>query len=97
MTISRYSRAPILKLGEQYGTSDAIVVIRNAVKNGTIRTREVIVRGAERLDTLAGSLLGDGRLWWVLASTSGIGWSLQCPPGTILLVPDIQDIANLVG
>src|SRR5258706_4026401 len=97
MAFSRYSRAPILNLGEFFGTSTAIAVIRQAVKNGTIRTREVTTRGFERLDTIAGSIYGDGRYWWVLAATSDVGWALQVPPGTIINVPDLNDIASIVS
>ena len=97
MAFSRYARTPILKLGEQYGTSVAATTIRQAVANGSIKTREVVVRGAERLDTMAGALFGDGRLWWILAATSDIGWALQVPPGTIIRVPDINAIASLIG
>jgi hypothetical protein len=97
MSFSRYSRAPLLKLGEQFGTSGAITTIRQALANGTIKYREVTLRGVERLDTLAGSIYGDGRYWWVLAAASDIGWGLQIPAGTIIKIPDINDIAALVG
>lgn len=97
MTFSRYSRSPVLDLGGQFGTSNAIVVIRQAIKDGTIKTREIVVRGAERLDTLAGSIYGDSRYWWILASASDIGWGLQVPPGTIIRIPDLGDIAQLVA
>jgi hypothetical protein len=97
MPFSRYARAPLLRLGEQYGTSTAITIVRNAVKDGSIKTRETVVRGAERLDTLAGSIFGDSRYWWVLAATSDIGWGLQVPPGTIIRIPDLNDISNLIG
>lgn len=95
MAFSRYSRTPILKLGEQYGTSTAQTKIREAIKNGTIKTREIVVRGAERLDTIAGSTYGDARYWWVLAAASDIGWGLQIPPGTIIRIPDLNDVAQI--
>lgn len=94
---SRYNRTPILRMGEQYGTSETITVIRNSIKNGVLRTNETVMHEAQRLDTLAGQFYGDGRLWWVLAAASDIGWGLQVPPGTIIKVPDLQDVANLVG
>ena len=97
MAFSRYSRAPLLKLGEQFGTSTAISTIRKAVKDGTIKTHEIVVRGSERLDTIAGSVFGDGRYWWILAATSDVGWGLQVPVGTIINVPDLNDIAQLVA
>jgi len=97
MTFSRYSRAPILNLGAQYGTSRAIAAVRAAVKSGQIGTRELVLRGADRLDTLAGTLYGDGRYYWILAAASDIGWGLQVPAGTILRVPELGDIARLIG
>lgn len=97
MAFSRYTRAPVLDLGAQFGTSEAIRIIRNAVKNNTVETHEIILRGAERLDTMAGSLYGDGRYWWVLAAASNIGWGMQVPPGTVITVLKIDDVALLVG
>lgn len=97
MPFSRYSRAPILNLGAQYGTSRAIAAVRAAVKSGQIGTREIILRGADRLDTLAGSLYGDGRYYWILAAASDIGWGLQVPAGTVIKVPELGDIAKLIA
>lgn len=97
MAFSRYSRAPILNLGAQYGTSRAVEAIRAGIKSGQIVTRDMVVRGAERLDTIAGSLYGDGRYWWILAAASDIGWGMQVPPGTILKVPQLSSISALVG
>jgi len=94
---SRYNRCPILRLGEQYGTSEAINVIRSGIKNGTIKTRELTLTEAQRLDTLSGIIYGDGRAWWILAAASSIGYGLQVPPGTIINVPDINDIAALLS
>ena len=47
----------------------------------------------DRLDTLAGSVYGDGRLWWVIAAASGIGWWTQVPSGTLVLIPtDLTEV-----
>lgn len=97
MAFSRYSRAPVLAFGGKYGTSEAIRVIRTAVKNGSIPTREIFVRGAERLDTIAGEVYGDGRYWWILAAASDIGWGLQVPTNTVIVIPELSDIATLVA
>lgn len=94
---SRLNRTPILKMGSQYGTCEAITVIRQAIKNGRLSTREFVVHEAQRLDVLAGSIYGDGRSWWVLAASSNVGWGCQVPPGTIILVPDINAVADLVA
>lgn len=97
MAFSRYVRAPVLALGEHYGTSEAIRVIRSAIKNGKMPTKELIVHERQRLDTLAGAIYGDGRYWWILAASSNIGWALQVPPGTVLYVPELSDIAQVIG
>ena len=95
--LRRYARASILRFGKQYGTSQAIPVIRENVKNGNIRYTDLVLQESERLDILAGQFYGDGKLWWLIASASEIGWGLQVPPGTLLRIPDIQDCARYVG
>ena len=97
MPVSRYTRSPILAYGAQYGTGRAQAAIRSALKSGAIQANVVILRGRERLDTMAGVLYGDARLWWVLAAASNVGWGLQVPPGTILTVPYLVQVAALVG
>jgi hypothetical protein len=97
MAFSRYSRSPVLSFGLQYGTSSAITTIRTAVTNGSLSTREILVRGIERLDSLAGEIYGDARYWWILAAASDIGWGLQVPPGTIIKIPELGAVAQLVA
>lgn len=97
MAFSRYARSPMLKLGAQFGSSITATKIRQALRDGSIKSQEIVLRGAERLDTLAGSIYGDGRYWWIIAAASDIGWALQVPPGTIIRIPDLNDIASLVG
>jgi hypothetical protein len=98
MTFSRYARTSVLNLGTQFGTSRAIEAIRKGIASGQIKvSKQVVVRGAERLDTLAGDLYGDARYWWILAAASDVGWGLQVPVGTLLTVPVLGDIASLIG
>ena len=98
MAINRYSRSPIIDAGKKYGTSQAIPVIKQAVDSGQISTTKMILQGSERLDVIAGRIYGDSRNWWIIAAASGIGWSLQVPTGTQLLIPtDLSQIAELVG
>jgi nucleoid-associated protein YgaU len=97
MAISRYSTSPRLNFSEQYGTSTAITNIRAAIARGELTMKETIIRGAERLDTLAGEIYGDARYWWVLAAASDIGWGLQVPPGTIIKIPDLNSILRIIG
>lgn len=98
MAIRRYSRSPILGGGSQYGTSYAITAIKRAVDEGRLAVRVQIMQGEERLDVIAGRIYGDSSQWWIIAAASGIGWSLQVPPGTRLVIPiDLVQIASLVG
>lgn len=96
-TASRYSRTPVLGFGAQYGTSQATAAIRAAVRSGALPVKTIILRGIDRLDTLAGSVYGDGRYWWILAATSDIGWGLQLPAGTVIRVPALGDVLQLVS
>ena len=77
MALRRYNRTPVLKFGEKYGTSEAILAIRNNINNGNIRKKIYICEENVRLDILAGQEYGDGKLWWILAACSGIGWGLH--------------------
>jgi nucleoid-associated protein YgaU len=96
MAIDRYQNTPIIAYGSQYGTAEATNIIRKAIIGGNLAYKEVVVRGRERLDTLSGQLYGDSGYWWVLAAASEIGWALQIPPGTVLKVPDLKQVLNLV-
>lgn len=97
MPFSRYARTPKLDLGAQFGTSQAVAVIRAAIKSGRLPYTSTVIRGVERLDTLSGTIYGDARYWWVLAAASDIGWGLQVPPGTIIIIPDLSNVGQLVG
>lgn len=98
MTFSRYSRTPILGLNKLYGTSNIGTVIREGISLGLINFKEAVLVEGQRLDTIAGQEYGgQSDLYWVIAAASGIGWPLQVPPGTKLIIPDINDVANLVS
>lgn len=93
----RYLPAPVLGGGTFYGTYVPSKILRDAATSGLISVRKDYLREGERLDVIAGAEYGDSRLWWVIAGASGIGWNLQVPPGTYLLVPtDLVQVAALV-
>jgi hypothetical protein len=97
MAVSRYQKDTIISTPQRLSTAEAVPRIRRAVAAGTLATRELVLTEGQRLDNLAGSLYGDGRLWWVIAAASGIGWWLQAPPGTRILIPvDINAVMRLV-
>lgn len=97
MVLSRYARTQIVGLNFRYATSFAIPAIRENIANGNIRFDEIILDERVRLDILAGDSYGDGRLSWVIAAASGIGWQMQAPPGTLIRIPDLEDVARFVG
>ena len=98
MAIRRYTRTPVINGGKQLGTPDAAPAIKTAVNAGTISTTTQILQGAERLDVIAGRIYGDARNWWIIAAASGIGWGLQVPPGTRIVIPtDLGQVAAIVG
>jgi hypothetical protein len=97
MTLRRYARTPVFGLNQRYGTSFAIPAIRENIENGNIRFEEMILQESERLDTIAGRVYGDARLWWVLAAASNAGWSPQIPPGTLIIIPNLEDVEHVVG
>ena len=98
MAIKREARTPILNGGKQYGTNKSIRAIRRAVSSNSISFRVESLSAPARLDTIAGAEYQDGRMWWVIAAASNIGWSLQADAGTRLVIPiDLEEIAELIG
>lgn len=96
MYIDRYKSDSLLG-GKILSTNGAIRRLRDAFAAGQISTTSYVVKEGERLDVLAGRFYGDGRLWWVIAAASGIGWWVQVPPGTQLYVPtDLTQVQGLV-
>lgn len=96
MYIDRYSSDTVLN-GRILSTNAAIQRIKDAYNAGALSTTTMVLSEPDRLDILAGRYYGDGRLWWVIAATSGIGWWLQVPAGTRVVVPtDINQVKGLV-
>lgn len=97
MALRRYARTNILGANKQFGTSRAIQTIRSGIEVGTIRYTTQRVLDGQRLDSIAGSVYNNGKLWWIIAAASDVGWGLQVPPETVIRIPNISDIATLVG
>jgi len=91
----RYANTQKIAAGTQYGTAVAHNSVRRAVQQGRINTREHVLKEGERLDIIAGRTYGNSRLWWIIAAASGIGWGLQVPPGTLILIPvDLKQVSS---
>ena len=97
MAISRYTQAPRMNFGAQYGTSDTISKIRAGVQSGEIPTTVIFLKEIIRLDVLAGQYYGDAKYYWIIASASSVGWSLQIPPNTRIVIPDLQQALRYLG
>lgn len=97
MTIRRYSRTRVYGFNRRYGTSEAILTLRNGLNNGNIRSDLYVTKENERLDIIAGAKYNDSTLWWLIASCSNIGWGLQVPSNTRLLIPYLEDVVKYIG
>ena len=97
MSISRYTFTPKVKSNQAYATSEISQKIFRAAETLQIPCQVRPLNEGERLDTIAGQVYGSGRMWWVIAAASGIGWGLQVPPGTLIRIPtDLSLVMVLV-
>ena len=97
MALNRYKNDVPIRGGRILQSATAVMRIRQAVKAGGISLRVIVVKEAQRLDSIAGEVYGDGRLWWVIAAASNIGWPMQVPAGTRLHVPnDLSQVAGII-
>lgn len=91
MSRSRYTESSTLRGGLK--TAKTVASIRSRIRRNQIQTTDRILKQGERLDTIAQEVYGDGRLWWVIAAASNIGWCWQVPEGTLVKVPlDITSV-----
>ena len=86
MAESRYSFSKKIKDGQLITAADTFK-INVAIRYGQVPYETIILEQGQRLDHIAGAAYGDGTLWWIIAAASGIGWGMQCPPGTIIKIP----------
>ena len=95
MAFSRYLRVPSVERNTK-SMSVINASIRKGIVNGTIPSNTLVLEEGRRLDQLAGQIYGSGSYWWILAAASGIGWGLQVPAGTIIIIPnDLGQILSL--
>ena len=89
MSMSRYSfvKKATYNGRQVYATNQNCTRIYAAVNSGKISCNTHVLAENQRLDSLSGYFYGNSNYWWVIAAASGIGWSLQIPPGTYLKIP----------
>lgn len=98
MAFSRYQRDRLQYDGKGLAVAQSITKIRRALSNGSLPIVSTFTTtDADRLDTIAGAIYGDGRYWWVIAAASDIGWAPQVPPGTLIRIVDLRTVERLVG
>lgn len=91
----RYTSARVIKGGSALDSGTMSNTIAELVSSGQLRTTTIVLKQGERIDKIAGKYYGDSTLWWVIAAASGIGWGLQCPPGTVISIPDKSQLEKL--
>jgi hypothetical protein len=94
--MKRYSKVLTIDFGARFATSYAIPIIRQNIANGNIRWTPYVLQGSERLDTLAGQFYLDSTLGWVIAAASLIGNPLGVTPGTMLKIPNLEDVSKFL-
>ena len=88
MATSRYAFSKRTRNGKVIGKSNVSWKIYQAAESGALTTTIKILEEGERIDQLAGLYYGDSTLWWIISAASGIGWALQAPPGTRIVIPN---------
>lgn len=83
--MSRYDF--VRKRKRRYATTMMVSRLRRAASNGQLSVKYRTLQEGERLDHVAFEEYGDAAKWWIIAACSGIGWWLQCPEGTELVIP----------
>lgn len=96
MALSRYSFSKKIKRRKAFSSADTFKIYQ-AVESGQLSTNVILLEEGQRLDHIAGINYNDSSLWWVIAAASGIGWSLQVPPGTVIRIPlNITEVYRLL-
>lgn len=96
MATSRYTFVKRIN-GERISTNDISSKIYFACSTNSIAYQEYYLKENQRIDHVAAFTYGDGTMWWIIAAASGVGWALQCPPGTLLRIPtDLNQIYDLL-
>ncbi len=92
----RYRNDRTIKGGSTKETNKAAIRLRRAFDEGRISVRVIVIGSSLRLDQVAFQYMGEPSLWWTIAALSDIGWGMQLPEGTRLVVPtNLQQIEEL--
>ena len=89
--MGRYSSDGAIRGGKSGASPEAQLRLRAAFEAQQISTVTLVIGANTRLDQIAFSHMGDPSLWWSIAVLSKIGWPLQLPEGTRIIVPTNPD------
>jgi hypothetical protein len=93
----RYKNNTTIKGAASLGTNQSVPRFRKAYEAGQISTISLVLGADLRLDQLAFKYLGSPAYWWAIAALSGIGWGLQLPAGTRVVIPvNIDEVKRFV-
>ena len=80
-----------------FATNKCSSRIHRAIISRALPYDSYVMQEGERLDIIALRRYKNPDYWWIIAAASGIGWWMQCPPGTLLAIPlDIRQIERLL-
>ena len=96
MAIGRYENDETIRSGQILQSATAVLNIRRAIQAGQLTLKTRTLKESQRLDVIAGQEYGDGRLWWIIAAASNVGWALQCPAGTRVVIPNLNDVTSVI-
>ncbi len=85
--MGRYTSDTAINFGMSLGNPGGVLRLRAAYEKGLISVRQITLGTTTRIDHLAFQHLGDPSYWWAIAALSDIGWGLQLPVGTFLIIP----------
>tara|TARA_B100000214_G_C23590648_1_gene456156 strand:+ start:255 stop:542 length:288 start_codon:yes stop_codon:yes gene_type:complete len=89
--MGRYNSDTKINQGRALGNPAGALKLRAAYNQGQLSCKKITLGSATRLDHLAFQHLGDPSYWWAIACLSNIGWGLQLPAGTYLVIPKNLD------
>lgn len=93
----RYEKATrVFPFENFYGVSYSIPKVRKGIEDGTIRFKQVVLPESSRLDIIAQIEYGNGTLSWLIAAASDIGFMPQVGPGTLIRIPNLDDVNKIL-
>ena len=95
MALSRYAFSAKVANGKIRSNTQIASKIFKAAESGGLKIRATVLTEGQRLGHIAGAEYGDSTMWWIIAAASGIGWTLQVPPGTLIRIP--TDLGQIYG